>query len=114
MDGVDMPAFHPILTTDYFEFGTSTNQLDQIGCAVEMGDAVLGLVMEERKAAGKSVPNWLVIRNCSDPQINGALLNKPAKQSLQTLWAIYFYKGYGYWTSVMSALTCWGTIAGLP
>src|SRR4029079_11785065 len=30
LDGVDMPSFHPILTTDYFEFGTSTNHLDQI------------------------------------------------------------------------------------
>ena len=53
-----MPAFHPILTTDYFEYGTSTNHLDKEGCAVEMGDAVLGLAMEERKAAGKSVPKW--------------------------------------------------------
>lgn len=114
LDGIDMPAFHPILTTDYFEFGTSTNRLDQIGCAVEMGDAVLGLAIEERKAAGKSTPNWLVIRNCSDPQINGALRNRPGKQSLQIMWAVYYYKGYGYWTTVNSALATWAVIAGLP
>ena len=114
LDGIDMPAFHPILTTDYFEFGTSTNRLDQFGCAVEMGDAVLGLVMEDRAAAGKSTPNWLVVRNCSDPQINGALRNRPSAQSLQVMWAVYYYKGYGYWTSVMSSLTCWGVVAGLP
>ena len=114
LDGLDMPAFHPILTTDYFEFGTSTNRLDQIGAAVEMGDAVLGLAVEERKAAGKQVPNWLVIRNCSDPQINGALRNRPAKQSLQAMWAVYYYQGFGYWTSVMSALTTWAVIAGMP
>ena len=43
LDGRDMPAFHPILTTDYFEFGTSANRLDLEGAAVEMGDAALGL-----------------------------------------------------------------------
>lgn len=112
MDGIDMPAFHPILTTDFFEFGTSVNHLDAIGAAVEMGDAVLGLCVEERGAAGKSTPNWLVIRNCSDPQINGALRNRPGKQSLQAMWAVYYYKGFGYWTSVNSALTTWAVIAG--
>jgi len=114
LDGIDMPAFHPILTTDYFEFGTSTNRLDQLGCAVEMGDAVLGLVMEERASAGKATANWLVVRNCSDPQINGALRNRPAAQSLQIMWAVYYYTGFGYWTSIMSSLTCWGVVAGLP
>jgi hypothetical protein len=43
LDGDDFAAFHPILTTDFFEFGTSGNKLDEEGCAVEMGDAVLGL-----------------------------------------------------------------------
>jgi hypothetical protein len=114
LDGIDMPPFHPILTTDYFEFGTSTNQLDQVGAAVEMGDAALGLAMQERKDAGKPTPNWLVIRNCSDPQINGALRNRPAKQSLQAMWAVYYYKGFGYWTTVNSALATWAVIAGLP
>jgi hypothetical protein len=113
LDGRDMPAFHPILTTDYFEFGTSVNRLDRFGAAVEMGDAVLGLVVEDRKAAGKPAPDWLVVRNCSDPQINGALRDKPAKQSLQATWAVYYYQGFGYWTSVNSALATWGVIAGL-
>ena len=40
-----MPEFHPILTTDYFEFGTPANHLDQQGCAVEMGDARLGMTI---------------------------------------------------------------------
>ena len=31
LDGRDMPAFHPILTTDYFEYGTSANRLDPRG-----------------------------------------------------------------------------------
>lgn len=111
LDGRDMPAFHPILTTDFFEFGTSLNHLEQIGSAVEMGDAVLGLVVEERAAAGKSTPRWLVVRNCSDPQINGKLRSKPARQSLQAMWAVYYYQGFGYWTSMNSALACWAIIA---
>ena len=40
-----MPEFHPILTTDYFEYGTSANRLDLEGAAVEMGDAALGLAV---------------------------------------------------------------------
>ncbi len=112
-DGVKMPKFHPILTTDYFEFGTSENHLDQEGCAVEMGDAVLGMVVKQRKDAGQSAPKWVVVRNCSDPQINGLLKDKPRIQSLQAMWAVYYYRGYGYWTSVMSSLAAWGIIAGL-
>ena len=42
------------------------------------------------------------------------LRNRPANQSLQAMWAVYYYTGFGYWTSVMSALTTWGVIAGLP
>jgi hypothetical protein len=108
-----MPKFHPMLTTDYFEFGTSKNHLEAEGCAVEMGDAVLGLAIEERRQAGKSTPNWLVVRNCSDPQINGDLKDTPRSQSLQVMWAVYYYRGYGYWTSVMSSLACWAVVAGL-
>ena len=113
LDGRDMDPFHPILTTDYFEFGTSLNHLDQVGAAVEMGDAVLGLAVEERRAAGKSTPHWLVVRNCSDPQINGKLRDTPARQSLQAMWAVYYYEGFGYWTSINSALACWAVVAGL-
>ena len=48
-----MPKFHPILTTDYFEYGTSSNHLDLEGAAVEMGDAALGLAVQraDRPAA---------------------------------------------------------------
>jgi hypothetical protein len=57
------PALHPILTTDYFEFGTSTNHLGDEGCGVEMGDAVLGPVAGQ---LGAAAPRWLVMRNVSD------------------------------------------------
>lgn len=111
--GKKMPKFHPILTTDFFEFGTSTNDLQKTGAACEMGDAVLGLVVQELRDAGKPAPNWVIVRNCSDPQINGELVAKPSKISQQALWAVYYYKGYGYWTSVMSAISCWAIIAGI-
>src|SRR5262245_25121880 len=58
-NGKDMPAFHPILTTDFFEYGTTTNRLDRQGCAVEMGDAALGLACSELD----DPPHWAVVRN---------------------------------------------------
>lgn len=109
MDGRDMPAFHPILTTDYFEFGTSRNGLDAFGAGVEMGDAVLGLVAEE---LGAGAPLWLVIRNASDPQINGDLPDTPRPLNMQAHWAVWYYESYGYWTSVNSSLATWAVIAG--
>ena len=107
-DGVDFPAFHPILTTDYFEFGTSTNDLGNLGCGVEMGDAVLGLVASQ---IGAGAPRWLVVRNASDPPINGELPTSPAVPDMQAHWALFYYQQYGYWTSVNSALACWALIA---
>jgi len=114
LDGRDMPEFHPIVTTDFFEFGTSTNGMEKHGCAMEMGDAVLGLVAEE---LGAAAPKWAVIRNLSDPQINGNLPTKgkgiPRELDMQAHWAVWFYESFGYWTSVMGALATWGVIAGL-
>jgi hypothetical protein len=105
LDGTgDLPEFHPILTTDYFEYGTSANNLQQEGCAVEMGDAVLGLVADELAAP----PKWVVVRNLSDPQINGEL-----DHDLQVDYAVWYYEKFGFWTSIMSALTTWAIIAGL-
>lgn len=109
LDGVaEIPAFHPILTTDFFEFGTSGNHLELEGCAVEMGDAVLGLVCDEMS----NPPLWLVARNLSDPQINADLPTIPRSLDMQVHWAVWYYEKYGYWTSVMSALATWGVIAG--
>lgn len=109
LDGRELPPFHPVLTTDFFEFGTSTNQLDKIGCLVEMGDAALGLACSELPAA----PHWAIVRNVSDPQINGELPTRPRKTDMQAHWAVWYYETYGYWTSVTGALTTWAIIAGL-
>jgi hypothetical protein len=82
-----------------------------------MGDAVLGLVCSELA----DPPSWVVVRNLSDPVINGALPTnprdlppgQPRTKDMQAHWAVWYYETYGYWTSVMSALTTWGIIAGL-
>lgn len=109
MDGVDMPAFHPILTTDYFEYGTTANRLDKEGAAVEMGDAALGLACSEIA----DPPHWAAVRNMSDPTINGDLPAKEYRLNEQTTWAVGYYTAYGRWTSTIGALTTWGIIAGL-
>jgi nucleoside phosphorylase len=110
LDGRDMPEYHPILTTDFFEFGTSSNQLFDEGCAVEMGDAVLGLVCEELA----DPPNWAIVRNLSDPMINGDLPREGGRPlDMQAHWAVWYYEVYGYWTSVCGALATWAILAGL-
>ena len=110
LDGTDdVPPFWPIITTDVFLFGTSTNGLDKMGIAVEMDDAVLGLALSEMETP----PHWASIRNFSDPQINGDLPSHPSKMDLQAHWATWYYQTYGYWTSVNSVLANWAIIAGL-
>ncbi|MCP3103792.1 hypothetical protein LZ198_33400 [Myxococcus sp. K15C18031901] len=109
LDGRDMPAFHPMLTTDAFAFGTSRNGLESQGAGVEMSDAVLGLVAEE---LGNLSPSWLVVRDASDPRLDGDLPDAPGRPDLQAHWAVRYYEAYGYWASVNSALATWAVIAG--
>src|SRR5205823_8627643 len=90
LDGKDMKPFHPILTTDYFEFGTSSNHLDDVGAAVEMGDAVLGMALSDVS----NPPRWAVVRNMSDPQINGDLPDTGFRLNQQTEWAVAYYTTY--------------------
>jgi nucleoside phosphorylase len=106
LDGRDMAAFHPILTTDFFEYGTSTNHLEREGCGVEMGDAALGLACSELA----DPPNWAVIRNMSDPVINGELPADEYHLNSQTTWAVGYYTAYGRFTSICGALATWGVI----
>jgi hypothetical protein len=95
-----------VVTTDFFGFDTSDDhyKLQGLGDVSEMGDAVLGLVAQDM---GASAPRWLAIRNVSDPQIkaDGLTLRKQAAIAAQ------IYKGFGRWSSVCSAITCWASIA---
>jgi nucleoside phosphorylase len=93
-----------VVTTDFFAFDDSANdyRLQGLGGTVEMGDAVLGLVISQLK----SPPKWAAIRNASDPQIDskGLTLKEAANQAAQ------IYEKYGYWTTIPSAITCWSVI----
>ncbi len=95
-----------VVTTDFFGFDTSNDhyKLQGLGDVCEMGDAILGLVASEM---GESAPRWLAIRNVSDPQIkaDGLTLRQQAMVTAQ------IYKGFGRWSSVCSAITCWASIA---
>jgi hypothetical protein len=99
------PAKTGIVTTDFFAFDDTTNTygLQGLGAAVEMGDAVLGLVIS---GMGSKAPDWLAIRNASDPEIDGKLTLTEQKTK-----AAQIYEKYGYWTTVDSAIVCWAAIA---
>src|SRR5205085_2387503 len=84
----------PIITTDSFMFGTTTNGLEQFGCIIEMDDAVVGMACDQQNTP------FGFIRNVSDPVINGLL--PPA---IQTSWAGYIYQQLGLYTSFNSALS---------
>lgn len=107
VDGADLPEYHPILSTDAFVFGTTDNGLDRLGCGVEMGDAVFGLVAQRM---GDAAVPWLVVRNLSNPAVNGDLPTEPI--DMQAHWAAWYYEQFGYWTSVNSAIVAWAVIAG--
>ena len=94
-----------VVTTDFFGFDTSDNhyKLQGLGDCSEMGDAILGLVASEMKA---DAPRWLAIRNVSDPQIKSDGLTLRQQAAL----AANIYKGFGRWSSVCSAITCWASI----
>ena len=95
-----------VVTTDFFGFDTSDNhyKLQGLGDVSEMGDAVLGLVAAEM---GGSAPRWLAIRNVSDPQIKA----EGRRSSSRRRSRAQIYKGFGRWSSVCSAITCWASIA---
>jgi nucleoside phosphorylase len=97
-----------VLTTDFFAFDDTTDsyklrEYNPHAHAVEMGDAVLGLVCAEDLA---NPPRWAIVRNASDPQIDGSA---PLKEQAQQ--AAHIYEKYGYWTTVGSAIGCWALIA---
>ena len=107
IDGDNMARSHPILSADWFLFGTTTNGLEADGCGVEMGDAVIGMVCEE---LGDDAPDWLVVRNLSNPAIDGRLPRGPIAD-VQGLWSGFYYDTYGYWTSVNGSIACWAFVA---
>jgi hypothetical protein len=94
-----------VVTTDFFAFDDSSNTygLQGLGGAVEMGDAVLGLVVSQMTT---NAPKWAAIRNASDPQIDdtGLTVAQAANKAAQ------IYEKFGYWTTIPSAITCWSVV----
>ena len=93
----------PILTTDFFEYGTTTNELWKEGCCVEMDDAVIAMVCEAHRPHRR----YGFLRNVSDPVLNGAM-----PRGLQVAWAVVTYQLKGLYTSYNSAIATWAMIAG--
>ena len=58
---------------------------------------------------GAKAPRWLAIRNVSDPQIKAEGTLQQQEQI-----AAQIYKGFGRWSTVCSAITCWASIAAEP
>ena len=54
--------------------------------------------------------SWLVVRNLSNPAIDGRLPRGP-NADIQGLWSGFYYDTYGYWTSVNSSIACWALLA---
>jgi hypothetical protein len=97
-----------IVTTDFFGFDTSDDHfgLQRHGDLSEMGDAIVGLIADEKAKAGESFPRWVAVRNVSDPQIKAeGTINDQANL------AAHIYKAFGRWSSVCSGIVCWALIA---
>lgn len=94
-----------VLTTRGFQYDDTANtfELKGNGGVCEMGDAVLGYVCKE---LGEHAPDYTMVRNVSDPEIDSSDPNAPAL-------ANYIYEHFGRWSSVCSAIVCWGIVAGL-
>jgi kumamolisin len=90
------------VTTDGFLYDDAQNTfgLQGDGCMVEMDDAVVGLAVQSIPG---SPPQWLAIRNASDPQL-------PIGASTQEASDIYMK--YGFYTSFSSVLACWACVLG--
>lgn len=65
---------------------------------------MLGLVCSQM---GAQAPRYLAVHNVSDPQIKADGLTLKQQAAL----AAQIYKGFGRWSSVCSAIVCWGLIA---
>jgi len=92
-----------IVTTDFFAFDDSqdTYGLEGLGRACDMGDAMVGNVMQ-----GYPNTRWFAIRNASDPQIPNPNKNIEAAGKLST----EIYTDYGVFTTAASVIASWAII----
>lgn len=92
-----------IVTTDFFGFDDSTNyyKLQGLGCACDMGDAMVGLAMQQYPGI-----KWFAIRNASDPQIRNTNndIDAAGKE------ADRIFKRWGAITTAASVIASWAVI----
>jgi hypothetical protein len=97
-----------IETVGYFAFADTADSYgvvanDPNAGVEEMDDGAVALALSELP----DPPKWIAIRNASDPQMGGGTLEEQKKQAAE------IYSRYGYYTTVCSALACWGAIADI-
>jgi nucleoside phosphorylase len=95
-----------IVTTDFFGFDDSTNyyQLQGLGRACDMGDAMVGQALQ-----GHAGLKWFAIRNASDPQMpNPDHDIEAAKKAAGDI-----YSKYGAFTTAASVIASWAVIDAL-
>jgi nucleoside phosphorylase len=95
-----------IVTTDKFAYDTANNQpyqLKGLGQACDMGDAMVGQVMQQFKKI-----SWYAIRNASDPQ-----MPVPADHGFKDpdSESNYIYGTYGALTSAASVIASWAIVS---
>jgi nucleoside phosphorylase len=92
-----------IVTTDFFAFDDSqdTYKLQGLGLACDMGDAMVGNVMQGYPEIG-----WFAIRNASDPQIPNPDNNIKTAGALSSK----IYMDYGVFTTAASVIATWAVI----
>jgi len=96
-------ATDAIVTTDFFAFDDSqdTYKLQGLGRACDMGDAMVGNVMQ-----GYPSTKWFAVRNASDPQIPNPNGNIKTAGDLSS----QIYSDYGVFTSAASVIASWAII----
>lgn len=95
----------PLLTTDfyYIAHGNDSTQYS----VLEMDDAVVGLVAQEKKV------DFVFVRNISDPLVPDTTQDgKKISDDIMEAWSSQLYLRYGLYTSMNGALLTWGAIAG--
>jgi hypothetical protein len=92
-----------IVSTDSYEYDDSTDHyhLQGLGLCCDMGDACLGVVLDAH--AG---PDWLAIRNASDPQIPNP--NNDQQEAAKKAHDVYLRNQKV--TTAGSLVACWASI----
>jgi hypothetical protein len=109
----------PLVTVsaDYLTVDDSRNteQLEALGAMNDTDDGFVAFAISQMPAANR--PQWLSVRNASEPQVVAPSPAAGASQSeiVDSIKGIAgpIYGVYQYCTTFNSVFACWGVIAGL-